>query len=148
MTTTGRNRITIVPSSSSNHLRRQALLRTKPSSSSYTSSSMGEVAGGATAGIAALCCCGPCVVVECLVLAVYKLPTGICRRIHRKKLLKKKRGMLIGGAIGDAEFSGPLDSEEVVEVEGSTDVVDLDEEMWARFRDAGFWRSPSQRIGV
>ncbi|KAL1204702.1 hypothetical protein V5N11_017318 [Cardamine amara subsp. amara] len=51
-----------------------------------------EFCGGTTASCAAVWCCCPCGLVNLLVLAVYKVPRGICRRAlrnrHRKRLVK------------------------------------------------------------
>ncbi|GAB2285643.1 hypothetical protein Dimus_020084 [Dionaea muscipula] len=152
----------IVIQSSASSKRRQPLLPNKPaaaSSSSSTGHTVGEVAGGAAAECAAVCCCCPGVVVECLILAVYKAPSGICRRIHKKMILRKKRGLgllhhhhhhgeMTSGIISD-DFPGPIDLKEFeminVSFNGSTEAIDLDKVMWEQFHDTGFWRSPSQR---
>ncbi|XVF69300.1 hypothetical protein PTKIN_Ptkin11bG0070000 [Pterospermum kingtungense] len=115
----------------------------------------GEVAGGTAAECAAVCCCCPCSVMELLVLALYKVPTGLFkkawRRRKRKRLMKKKPGLLSGTAEG-----GPTREEVEAELDrmvgkgedednGCTGTVDIDKEMWDRFYGTGFWRSPSQR---
>lgn len=63
---------------------------------------------------------------------------------------KRGKGLLQGaGESREGESGGTIvavDEEDEVKMRPSKDdVVDLDEEMWARFRDAGFWRSRSQR---
>ncbi|KAI3895333.1 hypothetical protein MKX03_035834 [Papaver bracteatum] len=93
--------------------RRQPLL-TKASSSSLTpggvssrrnlqssssppggSKRFAEVAGGTAAECAAICCCCPCGIMNLLVLAVYKLPAGLCRKALKNKRIKrlKKNGI-------------------------------------------------------
>ncbi|GAB2285652.1 hypothetical protein Dimus_020093 [Dionaea muscipula] len=151
----------IVIQSSGSSKRRKPQIPNKPAmaSSSSTGHTVGEVVGGAAAECAAVCCCCPGVVVECLVLAVYKVPSGICRRIHKKMILRKKSGLgllhhhhhhgeMTSGIIYD-DFSGPIDLKEFeminVSVDGSMEAIDLDKEMWEQFHDTGFWRSPSQR---
>ncbi|MCL7022937.1 hypothetical protein MKW94_024477 [Papaver nudicaule] len=71
----------------------------QPSSSSPTtpggSKRFAEVAGRATAECAAICCCCPCGIMNLLVLAVYKLPAGLCRKALKHKKIKrlKKNGI-------------------------------------------------------
>ncbi|GAB4857189.1 hypothetical protein Ancab_015097 [Ancistrocladus abbreviatus] len=84
-----RNQIIIRPSSV---YRRQPLLKTQKSTSSSGSARIAEVAGGTAAECAAVCCC-PCGLVNLLVLAVYKVPAGLCRKVlrnrRRRRLIKK-----------------------------------------------------------
>ncbi|KAK4371738.1 hypothetical protein RND71_007122 [Anisodus tanguticus] len=103
-------------------------------------------------------CCCPCGLVNLLVLAMYKLPAGLCRKALRRKRRRRlmKKGLLQPkGQCGcdDSELSihpigggAPL---AVVDggssLESDTDVVALEKEMWSKFYGAGFWRSPSQR---
>ncbi|XP_019156727.1 PREDICTED: uncharacterized protein LOC109153292 [Ipomoea nil] len=121
--------------------------------------SLGEVAGGTTADLAAVVCCCPCVLVNMVVLAVYKVPKGVARKAlgskRRRRLLKK------GGRSERQQSSsdGDDDSElQIVQVSSSSsavssglsldsdkDVVELEKEMWEKFYGAGFWRSYSQR---
>lgn len=121
-----------------------------------------EFCGGTTAGCAALCCCGPCGVVKLVVLAVYQLPRGICRRairrLRRRRLAKK--GALENGdlekklsKVGSSQFAvHPLESKDedhihqslLEEEEEDEAVIALEKEMWNRFYSGGFWRSLSQ----
>lgn len=122
---------------------------------------MAEFCGGTTAGCTALCCCGPCGVVKLVVLAVYKLPRGICRRtirrLRRRRLAKK--GALENGdfekklsKVGSSQFAvHPLESKDedhidqsLLEEEEDEAVIALEKEMWNRFYSGGFWRSLSQ----
>lgn len=117
----------------------------------------GEVVGGTTAECAAVCCCCPCGLVNLLVLAVYKVPAGLCRKAMRRKRRRRlmKKGLLPARSCGcsDIEFielssmSGPLStvSSSTLSMESDKDVVELEKEMWDRFYSAGFWRSLSQR---
>ncbi|XP_059429065.1 uncharacterized protein LOC132162863 [Corylus avellana] len=134
---------------------------------------IGEVAGGTAAECAAICCCCPCSVMNLLILAVYKVPAGLCRKAwkqkKRQRLIKKKKpskqmtmttGLLShrpGSAVavstlaefGAAEMmkrpSGDEDKEDDEKGDGATEAVDLEKEMRDRFFGGGFWRSPSQR---
>ncbi|GAB4834123.1 hypothetical protein Ancab_032386 [Ancistrocladus abbreviatus] len=84
-----RNQIIIRPTTV---YRRQPLLDTHKSSSTG-SARLAEVAGGTLAECTAICCCCPCGLVTLLVLAVYKVPAGLCRKIlrtrRRRRLIKK-----------------------------------------------------------
>ncbi|CAN8298388.1 unnamed protein product [Cochlearia groenlandica] len=126
-----------------------------------------ELCGGITAGFAALCCCGPCSIVSLVVLAVYKVPRGLCRstirRMRRRRLAKK--GIFENGEsenklskVGSSRFAvHPLESKDGDEDEIKTEieidsteeeeedeaVIALEKEMWSRFYSGGFWRSLS-----
>ena len=67
--------------------RRQPLLTNQ---ASLASCQIAEVAGGTAAECAAVCCCCPCGLMNLLYLAIYKVPSTLCRRAlrrnHRKKL--------------------------------------------------------------
>lgn len=49
----------------------------------------GEVAGGTAADFAAVCCC-PCVLLPLAILALVKLPAGLCKKTVKK--IKRKIG--------------------------------------------------------
>ncbi|CAN4099055.1 unnamed protein product [Withania somnifera] len=115
---------------------------------------MGEVAGGTVAECAMVCCCCPCTVMHFLVLAVYKVPTEIFRKIGRKKkqerlLMKKKEGYASWKSMkNNKKFDGgdkkkKFDGED--DDDGVRDVADFEMEMWDQFYGAGFWRTPSYR---
>lgn len=129
---------------------------------------LGEMAGGTAAECAAICCCCPCSVMNLLILTVYKLPAGLCRKAwkqrKRQRLLKKKKqkqpmttgllpyrtGSSVAGpthAESGAEVKRPSGDEDENDEkgDGGTEAVDLEKEMWDRFIAGGFWRSPSQR---
>nr|AAA33399.1 pollen preferential protein [Lilium longiflorum]CAA78966.1 pollen preferential protein [Lilium longiflorum]CAA78977.1 pollen preferential protein [Lilium longiflorum] len=114
-----------------------------------------EVAGGTTAGCAALVCC-PCGIVGLLVLATVKLPAGLCRRAlsqKRRKRVKKRSTTLRSRAMSfvsdDEDFGVPSFVPRTPETwpskSPSVEVAEKEEEMWAEFYSAGFWRSPSQK---
>ncbi|KAL4576846.1 hypothetical protein LXL04_012946 [Taraxacum kok-saghyz] len=86
--------------------RRQFLLDPEECSS-RGSHRLAEVAGGTTAECAAVVCCFPCTVVHFLVLAVYKVPAGLCRKALRKKRRRrlKKKGVLIQSTRGGGDVS-------------------------------------------
>ncbi|KAL2534515.1 hypothetical protein Adt_07866 [Abeliophyllum distichum] len=113
---------------------------------------MAEVAGGTAAECAAVCCCCPCGLMNLLVLAVYKLPAGLCRKALRRKRRHRmiKNGLLPPRQCGcdDKELqilpiSGPVAMVNALELD--KDVAELEKEMWEKFYGAGFWRSSSQR---
>lgn len=121
------------------------------------------MAGGTAAECAVVCCCCPCGIVNLILLAVYKVPAGLCRRAwrktRRKRLIKKgllspKGRRLTCGceekelqinpfAVNEAmaEMKRPAAEDEEVDKQ----VAKLEKEMWERFYGTGFWRSPSQR---
>ncbi|XP_031402720.1 uncharacterized protein LOC116212303 [Punica granatum] len=126
-----------------------------------------EVAGRTAADCTALCCCCPCTVMNILVLAVYKVPAGLCRKASMRKqkrsVAKKRAGAVsarqAGGGAAGAKNADESDGDNAAEdsvadllnkgdVEGDDDaaaVDDLEKEMWDRFHNTGFWRSPSMR---
>ncbi|KAH7554197.1 hypothetical protein ACOSP7_028740 [Xanthoceras sorbifolium] len=135
--------------------RRQPLLYS-PSSSTSNSNSYAEVIGGTTAECAAVCCCCPCGLMNLLVLAIYKVPAGLCRRALQKKRRKKliKQGLLpmrrsrkcrCGCDDMEMELHPVVSTVDVDTEESEKAVVELEKEMWDKFYGTGFWRSPSQR---
>ncbi|KAF5751674.1 hypothetical protein HS088_TW02G00690 [Tripterygium wilfordii] len=131
--------------------------KTRPLQSKNKNLRLGEVAGGTAAECAAVCCCCPCTVMNLLILAVYKLPAGLCkkaRRIRRRRKKKKQLQRLLGPteskrSHGDDELERELRSvmergKSVHDGVDATETVDMEKEMWDRFYSTGFWRSPSQ----
>lgn len=131
-------------------------------SNSGSSAKFGEFCGEKTAECAAICCCCPCGIANLLVLAIYKVPAGLCRRALRQKRLRnlRKKGLLQpSNHRGHCEFDDTeLQIRPVVclenffpdkdaSEEAEKAVVELEKEMWQRFYGTGFWRSPSQREG-
>ncbi|CAA0822551.1 Unknown protein [Striga hermonthica] len=116
---------------------------------------LGEVAGGTAAECAAVCCCCPCALLKLLVLGLYKLPAGICRRARRRKRRRRMleagllppRGCGGGGGGGGVDFPA-MDAGEDVGTEGREAADELDREMMERFYSGGFWRSSSRRNEV
>ncbi|KAG5628633.1 hypothetical protein H5410_000350 [Solanum commersonii] len=147
------------PSSLSIDRRRQPLLSNQDTSSrgGVRKARLAEVAGGTAAECAAVCCCCPCGLVNLLVMAVYKLPAGLCRkalrRKRRRRLMKKKILQSQCSSCDDSELSiHPIDGATTLAVvdggnslKSDEDVVALEKEMWSKFYGAGFWRSPSQK---
>ncbi|XP_022766043.1 uncharacterized protein LOC111310935 [Durio zibethinus] len=120
----------------------------------------GEFCGGATAECAAICCCCPCGIANLLVLAIYKVPAGLCRRALRHKRRRKlqKNGLLqprnhrghYGCDDSELQMHPVVCLEDFFpDVEASEEdekaVVELENEMWQKFYGTGFWRSPSRR---
>ncbi|KAG6770298.1 hypothetical protein POTOM_025976 [Populus tomentosa] len=150
----------------------QSLIKSRPplghansSSSSSCSGRLGELAGGTTAECAAICCCCPCGLVNLLVLTMYKVPVGICRRALRRKRRKKliKKGLLPPRTSScSSDYDGTelqihpmacvedslreVDKEAALKEEEA--MVKLEKEMWETFCGTGFWRSSSQRITI
>ncbi|XP_009794112.1 uncharacterized protein LOC107799622 [Nicotiana tabacum] len=143
--------------------KRQPLLSSQDSSSSrgggVRKARLAEVAGGATAECAAVACCCPCGIVNLLVLAVYKVPAGLCRKALRKKRRNRltKKGLLPSKGHCSCDeieliHSYPISSPIAVvgggNLESDKDALELEKEMWDKFYGAGFWRSPSQRAEI
>lgn len=124
---------------------------------------IGEFAGGTTAECAVVCCCCPCALMHLLILALYRVPAGLCKKAmkknRRRKLQRKKKKNLLEedqrtttngpDAVkyrdeSDGEDDGHDDYHNLKGV-GVMEAVDLDSEMWGRFYGAGFWRSNSRR---
>ncbi|XP_042490901.1 uncharacterized protein LOC122070771 [Macadamia integrifolia] len=141
--------------------RRQPLLASQQSARKENLR-LGEVAGGTAAERAAVCCCCPCGLVNLFVLAVYKLPAGLCRKaLHKeKKPLSFKSGLLTQRRRCMCDFQEkevhipPVSTESKLstasKIPDNDDpsvkkVLELEKEMWDSFYGTGFWRSPSQR---
>ncbi|KAK7324817.1 hypothetical protein VNO77_28676 [Canavalia gladiata] len=131
----------------------KVLLRAPPVNRRGERRHVGEVAGNATAECAAVCCCVPCTVMDMVVLAAYKVPAGLVKKVmhKRKRRLqqkkKKREDTLLGYRFNSMDIPGPKLVEEVSK-EVSDDKLEasrLEEEMWAQFNGTGFWRSASQR---
>nr|GEX49923.1 hypothetical protein CTI12_AA409240 [Tanacetum cinerariifolium] len=109
-----------------------------------------EVAGGTTAECAAVVCCFPCTVVNFLVLAVYKVPAGLCRKALRRKRRRRmmKQGLVIGVSSASSDCDADVTEERFVvnKMDVDEEFVELENEMWEKFYGTGFWRSLSQRI--
>ncbi|XP_010452563.1 PREDICTED: uncharacterized protein LOC104734646 [Camelina sativa] len=143
---------------STSNSRKQPILRRSLSTPSLCcgGSTTAECCGGTTASFAALCLCAPCSVVNLFVLAFYKVPRGICRRIMRRRKSAKKELSESGGdcdqrklgKVGSSHFAvHPLESKDNDEEDGLDDdeaVIALEKEMWNRFHSGGFWRSLSR----
>lgn len=123
---------------------------------------LAEVVGGTTAECAAVCCCCPCGLVSLLLLAFYKVPVGLCRRVirnkRRQKMLKKGLTMQQSKCCSCSCSYSCYDNEhvclnnlsEILRLQYKLDDDDYDDhekekEMWEKFYGAGFWRSPSQK---
>lgn len=116
-----------------------------------------EVAGGTTADIAAVAC-APLGIADFLLLAVYKVPTGLCRKAIRQKRRRRlmKKGSIALPLVGHDQmceygYSDGMESEFQTEdpvimaeaMEKDDDMMQLEKEMWDKFHGAGFWRSNS-----
>lgn len=108
----------------------------------------GEVVGSGTAECAAICCCCPCGLMEFLVLGLYKVPAGLCRKAWRKRkrqrIVKKRKKQ--GEIEAEVEVDrGTVNGEVCYSDEAAEEVVDWEKEMMERFPGTGgFWRSASK----
>ncbi|KAL1821193.1 hypothetical protein ACET3Z_016062 [Daucus carota] len=144
-------------------LAEQELLSSSHAHSPRGNRRFNEVAGGTTAEIAAIACCAPFSIADLLVLAVYKVPTGLCRKALREKRQRRlmRKGSLLVPLRGhdhtcdcghcydmDAEFQtgDPVIMAEAMENDG--DMKQLEKEMWEQFYGTGFWRSHSRAVTV
>ncbi|KAJ0027761.1 hypothetical protein Pint_36218 [Pistacia integerrima] len=133
--------------------RRQPLLhksKTEAAAATTRSSSFAEVAGGTAGKCAAVCCCCPCGLVNLLVLAIYKVPAGLCKkrlkRSRKNGLLKKDFCRLVKKTNVNAAVHPVQNFSEVIKSEeAEKELMKLEKEMWERFYSTGFWRSTSQR---
>ncbi|KAL1098151.1 hypothetical protein V6Z11_D05G081000 [Gossypium hirsutum] len=145
--------------------RTAALSISKDSKMAKKGKKCGEVMGVTAAECTAVCCCCPCSIIELLVLAFYKIPARLCKKVLRwkkrhlmKKKKKKNQQDLLGptkcrptGKELEAELDHmmgkgePCDSGVDNHDDSCARAVDFEQKMWDRFRGAGFWRSPSQR---
>ncbi|ERN09412.1 uncharacterized protein LOC18437561 [Amborella trichopoda] len=131
--------------------RRQPLLGKETSSASR----FAETAGGTMASCAAVCCCCPCGLVNLLVLAMVKLPAGLCKRaLRRKKREKKRRKDVLIPNRSELQVHpvrpAPTRPENSPEIAGNwpekspeKQVEEMDA-MWEKMH-TGFWRSISER---
>lgn len=118
---------------------------------------LAEVVGGTTAECAAVCCCCPCGLVDLLLLAMCKVPAGLCRKALRRKRHRRlmKLGLLPNSRkcnCDEKDFdihpvtppAGLIEGAEPVPE--NVEVIDLDNEMFEQFFSGGFWRSASARM--
>ena len=118
---------------------------------------VGEVVGGTTAEMAAVCCCFPIAVVDFVVLTMYKVPAGLARNAMRRSksqrsfVMKRSDSISSVGSLGDSELSMHpaviAAAERFMKPEVDKDAVAMENEMWDKFYESGFWRSPSGRLG-
>ncbi|KAF5772948.1 hypothetical protein HanXRQr2_Chr13g0583151 [Helianthus annuus] len=107
---------------------------------------MAEVVGGTTAEVTAVCCCFPCAAVDFTFLTMYKVPAGMCRnaimrRRHRPRLMMPRNGK-------ERRVKTQLEMhpavvaalQRFVKPEMDKDMLALEDEMWKKFADSGFWR--------
>ncbi|KAK7396795.1 hypothetical protein VNO78_17954 [Psophocarpus tetragonolobus] len=153
------NRIVLRQPASSN--RRQPLLQR---GAGKMATRVGEVVGGTAAECVAVCCCIPCGVANFLLLAFYKIPAGLCRRMlkkrrHRKMLkedLRKPTRLHCScGCCDDVHSSRiyPMCANDAFDVkrlhapdpDNDVHTMALEKEMWDQFYSTGFWRSSSNR---
>lgn len=111
-----------------------------------------EVAGGTAAECAAVCCCCPCAVAGLVVLAVYKVPAGLCRkalRNGRRRVVKPRKHECGSFDIAMREMDvarSVAAMEELLEMTAEkAEMEEFEGEMLKIFYGSGFWRSPSQR---
>lgn len=152
------------PTDSSTVHRRQPLLRTETTISvkkmmnhcETLHKRKGEVAGRTAADCATVCCCVPCTVVHFLILAVYKVPAGLCRKMlwknKQQRLLNKNENKCCQiSAAGDGKESENVNVNVVViggpvgGGDGNPVSAESEMDMWGRYYEGGFWRNSSQK---
>ncbi|KAK7284752.1 hypothetical protein RJT34_19505 [Clitoria ternatea] len=152
---------TIVLRSAAPSNRRQPLLQQQSSASAMTR--VGEVVGSTAAECVAVCCCFPCGLANFLLLAIYKVPAGLCQRMlknrRRRKmikegLLKPTRSQCSCGCCDDVNGTRiyPMCANDAYDIKrlcapqpDNDDALALEKEMWDKFYSTGFWRSSSRR---
>ncbi|KAA0058153.1 hypothetical protein E6C27_scaffold274G004700 [Cucumis melo var. makuwa] len=111
-----------------------------------------EVAGGSAAECTAVCCCCPWTVLNILIFSIYRMPAGLCRkainrrkrhrRMKRKYLIQQRKAVAMDFTDGSV---GPIidsfGTHQTNDVADSEDLKKLEEEMWGRFSQTGFWRT-------
>ncbi|CAL0326694.1 unnamed protein product [Lupinus luteus] len=150
------NKIVPRPATSPNH-RQRSILKTT------SKHHVGEVIGGTAADCVAVCCCFPCGLANFVILAVYKLPAGLCRRVlkkrSRQRTVKEGRSPPIKRhhcSCGCCDVNSlrvhPMCEDDAYDIKtlhsiehNDKDAMALEEEMWDRFYSTGFWRSSSRR---
>ncbi|CAK9314105.1 unnamed protein product [Citrullus colocynthis] len=136
--------------------RQQPLLRDKSGNRVKEKRRFAEVAGGTAAECAAICCCFPCSMMNLLILTVYKVPVGLCKKVWNKRGKRRhiaKKNAAAAGTAGASESKEWRNDNREKEDRGeslpssylSSEDMELEKEMWERFYGTGFWRTPSQR---
>ncbi|MBA0856990.1 hypothetical protein Goshw_005912 [Gossypium schwendimanii] len=104
----------------------------------------GGMVGGSAAECTAVCCCFPLTIMELLVLGLYKVPTGLC-----KKACRRKKGKHKSHGFHPTSSSEDQDTELHQMVgnadDGSRVTVDSEDKKSDRFFGTGFWRDPSEK---
>ncbi|KAJ9554855.1 hypothetical protein OSB04_009469 [Centaurea solstitialis] len=126
---------------------------------SITHKHVGEVVGGTTAEMAAVCCCFPCSVVDLMILTMYKVPTGLYRNVMRRRHQQQQPSLTMKRSDSVSSMESIEDTQLAMHPaviaamerfmrppEVDKDFMELENEMWAKFHDGGFWRSPSGRF--
>ncbi|XP_039137119.1 uncharacterized protein LOC120274651 [Dioscorea cayenensis subsp. rotundata] len=126
----------------------------KQPSAKKPSSRFGELAGATTARCAAVCCCCPCGILDLVVLAMVRLPAGLCRHAFLKgirRVAKRNKGTttelllpIPKGRIEEGCLS-PDDRKMVISRLPYEEEAQLERQMWDQFYSTGFWRSSSQK---
>ncbi|KAI3791619.1 hypothetical protein L2E82_05478 [Cichorium intybus] len=120
---------------------------------SCKSKRVGEVVGGTAAEVTAVCCCFPCAIVDFMVLTMYKVPTGLCKNAIRRRRNRMREGNGVGGSERsiDEELSMhpavTAAAERFIKPEPDKDVAAMENEMWDKFYESGFWRGNSGENG-
>lgn len=121
------------------------------------------MAGGTAAGCAAVWCCVPCGVLDFLVLTAVRVPAGLCKKAIRKRkrlcCLKNQKNqigndvwvndnygsLMLVKSISDASLWPEMSMSDEFIRDMDKEMMAMDEEMWEKFGDSGFWRSSSRK---
>lgn len=153
------NKIVLRAAASASNRRQPLLLQTQ---SSKAGNRVGEVVGGTAAECVAVVCCCPLSIANFLVLALYKVPAGLCRRMLRNRRRRRmiKEGQLQpklrqcccgccddvnGQRIHPMCVNDASDIKRLNSSEPDKEALALEKEMWDTFYSTGFWRSSSRR---
>ncbi|KAG9441373.1 hypothetical protein H6P81_017227 [Aristolochia fimbriata] len=135
-------------------------VRRRTLSASYaqpsTGSKIAETAGNTAAECAAVCCCCPCGLLDLVVTTFVKLPGGLCHRaIRNSRRRRRAKRIGQGGALRRPEMEEESDRRMIFPIDDivpwspdrspSIVVLEVENEMWTKFYNNGFWRSISER---
>ncbi|KAL8227126.1 hypothetical protein R6Q57_016958 [Mikania cordata] len=108
---------------------------------SRRSSRVGEVVGGTAAEVAAVSCCFPFAMVDFMVLTMYKVPAGLCRKAMRRRSRRRSLIHYQEEPVTVMQPAAPVESvERLVTPEADKDVLAFENEMWEKFSKSGFGR--------
>ncbi|KAD0676531.1 hypothetical protein E3N88_43871 [Mikania micrantha] len=103
---------------------------------SRRSSRVAEVVGGTAAEVAAVSCCFPFAMVDFMVLTMYKVPAGLCRKAMRRRSRRRSLMHYHEEPVTVMQPAAPV--ERFVTPEADKDVLAFENEMWEKFSKSGY----------